>query len=124
MLAVVFGVHALAAVAAFVWLTMRIIAESPFANLVGGLALGLWATIPYAIFAWASVVAARLISASVVLVSCVACGGFAFFAYAGAFQLTDGEYMFVFFLVAGIQALIAAASLGIAYLSRRHAEAL
>ena len=123
-LALIFAVHALTAVAAFVWFTMRLIDESQLANLAGGLALGLGAIIPYAIFAWASFVAVRIPSSSVVLVSCVACGGFALFAYAGAFRVTDGEYMFVFVLVAGIQAIIAAASLGIAYLSRRHAEAL
>lgn len=124
LLAAAFIVHAISAVAAFIWFTMRRIEDSLVANIVGGLLLTVAVVTPYALFAWASYIATVTWAAAPVLLACAAAGGLALFAYSGAFATTDGEYVFVFLFGTAAQAIFAVVTLMVAYLARKRAEAL
>jgi hypothetical protein len=103
---------------------MRLIEDSFVANIVGGLLLTVAVATPYALLVWASYVATVTWAAAFVLLACAAAGGLALFAYAGAFDTTDGEYFFVFLFVTALQAILAVVTLVVAYLARKRAEAL
>jgi hypothetical protein len=48
----------------------------------------------------------------------------ALFAYAGAFDITDGKFALVFFVVPAAQAIFPVAALIVAYFARKRAEVL